>query len=265
MNSLLSGADTGTVRWQYQTNDDGPTAAIVTEDRVIFNTESCELEVLTLTGEPVWKKWLGDPLLSIPAAQNGRVFIAFPDKEHRHVLGCFDLRDGTEVWRQHINGEIITSPVLADNHLYLSCLDGTLFVFDQVDGTPLGSEAENASSSPAVWHKQCFYSQRQQSQEHGPDGPDQMEQLATKPATMGAPTLTYKATFMKADYLHYGKRSKRSPHYQMHGSHDAGVGFGYSKGGRQDTSVARQPWHRPCLWHLGVSRLQALPFARAYV
>jgi Ca-activated chloride channel family protein len=224
-------ADTGAVRWQYQTNDDGPTAAIVIEDRVVFNTESCELEVLTLTGQPVWKKWLGDPILSIPAAQNSRVFIAFPDKEHRHVLGCFDLADGTEVWRQHINGEIITSPVLADDHLYLSCLDGTLFAFHQVDGTLLWSQAENSSSSPAVWRKQCYFSQRQQAQEHGPDGPDQLEQLASKAAAEGTPTLTYNETLRKADYLHYGKRSKRSPHYRMHSSHDAGVGFGTFKGG----------------------------------
>src|SRR5262249_3519199 len=39
-------AATGQVLWQYQTEDDGPTAAVVHEDHVAFNTESCELEVL---------------------------------------------------------------------------------------------------------------------------------------------------------------------------------------------------------------------------
>src|SRR5262245_54597719 len=83
-------ADTGALRWQYQTEDDGPTAAVVAEDRVVFNTESCELEVLTLAGERVWKKWLGDPLLSIPAVGDGRVFMAYPDNNSlRHVLACF--------------------------------------------------------------------------------------------------------------------------------------------------------------------------------
>lgn len=224
-------ADTGAVRWQYQTHDDGPTAAIVAEDRVIFNTESCELEVLTLEGQPVWKKWLGDPLLSIPAAANGRVFMAFPGKDHRHVLACFDLAGGNEIWQQPINGEIITSPVLADGHVYLTCLDGTLFAFEQRDGAPLWSEAKNASSSPAVWRKNCYFSQRQQVPGTEADGPDQMEILARKAAAAGTPTVGYGETLSKADYLHHTKRAKRSPHYKMHHTLDAGVGFGSSKGG----------------------------------
>src|SRR5262249_13365728 len=66
-------ADTGNLRWYYQTEDDGPTAAVVEDDYVIFNTESCELEVLTRAGKRVWKKWLGDPLMSMPAVNNGRI------------------------------------------------------------------------------------------------------------------------------------------------------------------------------------------------
>src|SRR5215831_5725858 len=47
---------TGNVLWQYQTEDDGPTAAVIWEDFVAFNTECCELEVLTTDGRPLWKK-----------------------------------------------------------------------------------------------------------------------------------------------------------------------------------------------------------------
>ena len=64
---------TGSVLWQYQTEDDGPTAAVVQDGFVAFNTESCELEVVTVEGRPVWKKWLGDPLMSMPAIADGRV------------------------------------------------------------------------------------------------------------------------------------------------------------------------------------------------
>jgi outer membrane protein assembly factor BamB len=82
----------GRLSWQYQTTDDGPTSAVVAEDRVVFNTESCELEVLTTEGQRVWKKWLGDPLLSIPAVGSGRIFMAYPDNQsHMHVLASFDL------------------------------------------------------------------------------------------------------------------------------------------------------------------------------
>lgn len=224
-------AETGNVRWQYQTRDDGPTAAIVADDRIIFNTESCELEVLTLEGRPVWKKWLGDPLLSIPAADQGRVFMAFPGKDRHHVLACFDLADGAEVWRQPINGEIITSPVLADDHVYLTCLDGSLYAFEQHNGALLWTEAKNASSSPAVWRKNCYFSERRQGKTSGEEGPDQMEILARKAAAAGSPTLDFGETLGMADYLHYEKRSKRSPHYHKHATLDASVGFGSSKGG----------------------------------
>ena len=54
-------AQTGKMLWRYQTSDDGPTAAVVADGCVAFNTESCELEIVTAGGKPVWKKWLGDP------------------------------------------------------------------------------------------------------------------------------------------------------------------------------------------------------------
>ena len=57
----------GGLEWFYRTADDGPTAAAVAEGFVAFNTESCELEVLTVEGIPAWKRWLGDPLMSMPA------------------------------------------------------------------------------------------------------------------------------------------------------------------------------------------------------
>jgi len=99
-------ARSGDILWEYQTSDDGPTAAVVDQGFVVFNTESCELEVLTVEGSPVWKKWLGDPLMSMPAVGVGRIFMAYPDSrgDHRHYLACFDLRTGTEFWKQPIGG-----------------------------------------------------------------------------------------------------------------------------------------------------------------
>jgi Ca-activated chloride channel family protein len=219
-------AVTGAVRWQYQTEDDGPTAAVVADSRVIFNTESCELEVLTTQGRAAWKKWLGDPLLSMPAAAGGRLFMAYPDShaDRRHYLACFELADGRDVWRQPLPGEVITCPVLADGQVYVATLDGTLACFDQEGGRPLWQEARNATSSPAVWKGQCYFSQRQE------ESSQQMEWLAAKVAAAGTPTEPYRGTAMPADYLDHGKRQRRSPHYKMHGAYDSAVGFGGHKG-----------------------------------
>ena len=78
-------AKTGKQKWVYKTGDDGPTAAVISGDYIAFNTESCELELITKAGKPLWKKWLGDPLMSMPALGDGRVFQAFPDSQGAHA------------------------------------------------------------------------------------------------------------------------------------------------------------------------------------
>src|SRR5437660_5049428 len=78
-------ARTGAPAWHLHTSDDGPTAAVLAEGFVIFNTESCTLEVVeAATGSVVWEKWLGDPLLAQPAVMAGRIFMVYPARgEHR--------------------------------------------------------------------------------------------------------------------------------------------------------------------------------------
>ncbi|HVF51341.1 MAG TPA: PQQ-binding-like beta-propeller repeat protein [Pyrinomonadaceae bacterium] len=72
-------AQTGALRWQMKTSDDGPSAAVVEDGLVAFNTESCTLIVVEAkTGKVVWQEWLGDPLMSQPAISKGRVYIAYP-------------------------------------------------------------------------------------------------------------------------------------------------------------------------------------------
>src|SRR5262245_48338504 len=146
-------AATGELAWQHQTTDDGPTAAAVADGLVAFNTESCELEVLTVEGRPVWKKWLGDPLLSMPAMGDGGVFVVFPDSrgDRRHHLARFAAATGEELWRVPVGGDVITAPVLADGCVHLALTDGTLACVGMADGRLLWREGRRATSSPAVW------------------------------------------------------------------------------------------------------------------
>jgi outer membrane protein assembly factor BamB len=227
-------AATGQVAWQYQTTDDGPTAAVVTEGHVVFNTESCELEVLTTGGRAVWKRWLGDPLMSMPALDGGRVYVAYPDSrgDHHHYLGALDLRSGREVWRQRLNGEVITAPVLAEGHVYLATLDGALCSFRQDSGAPVWQEASNATSAPAVWKGRCYFGQRR---EVPPEGsteglPQQTEQVAARGLGANAPTVPYSCTGTPADYLDYAKRLRGSPRHRACELADGAVGFAFHKG-----------------------------------
>ena len=224
----------GGLAWQYQTSDDGPTAAVVDDDHVVFNTESCELEVLTVDGAPVWKKWLGDPLMSMPAVASGRVYMAYPDSkgDRRHYLACFDLRTGQEYWKEPIEGEVITAPVLAGEHVHFSTLDGTLYRVRQDDGHVEWKEPRNATSSPVVWEGECYFSQRQEFSGGNPAHRGRRTRRNTwARGTSRTPRIAhYPGTSRKADYLDHEKRRSGSPIYRASMEKDMAVGFSQLKG-----------------------------------
>ncbi len=226
-------AGSGDILWEYQTSDDGPTAAVVDEGFVVFNTESCELEVLTVEGKPVWKKWLGDPLMSMPAVGAGRIYMAYPDTrgDRGHYLACFDLRNGTEYWKQPIEGEIITAPVLAEEHVHFATLDGTLHRVRQSDGHVEWKEPRNATSSPVIWQGECYFSQRHETAkgDSAEEGSNQMEWLASR-AVHEAKMKHYEGTSRKAAYLDHERRRRGSPVYASDQQRDANVGFAHGKG-----------------------------------
>jgi outer membrane protein assembly factor BamB len=227
-------AETGQLLWQHQTTDDGPTAAVVEDEFVVFNTESCELEVLTVEGRPVWKHWLGDPLMSMPAVDRGKVYMAYPDsrQDGQHYLACFDLKTGTRDWRSPIAGEIITAPVLADDRVYLTTLDGTLYCFDQFDGTLLWHEAKNATSAPLAVSGQCYFSRREEVPlaAAGRHGTQQTEHCAARGVEAESATVAFAATARVADYLDHTKRRRGSQLYGAYAAADAHVGFALHKG-----------------------------------
>jgi hypothetical protein len=225
----------GSVAWRYQTSDDGPTAAVVADGFVVFNTESCELEVLTEAGAPVWKKWLGGPLMSMPAVAEGRIFMAYPDSkgDRRHYLACFDLRTGAEYWKQPIEGEVITAPVLAGGSVHFATLGGSLYRLRQKDGHVERHDAKNATSSPVVCKDECFFSQRVEvaADAAAKREAHQAEHLAASVGTAAhARERAYAATARQADYLDHAKRMRRSPRYAASGMKDAHVGFASAKG-----------------------------------
>jgi len=159
-------AQSGAVVWKIRTADDGPTAAVVEDGYVVFNTESCTLIVVDgKTGKVIWQKWLGDPLMSQPAIANGRLYIAYPAGHPRsevkgkgrntenhwsHRLLCLDLRTGEFIWEQQITGDAISAPVVAHGVVYVTCFDGTTFAFQAEDGKLLWWKKNSGTSAPVI-------------------------------------------------------------------------------------------------------------------
>jgi Ca-activated chloride channel family protein len=224
---------TGKKVWQYATRDDGPTAAVVADGYVAFNTESCELEILTVQGKPVWKKWLGDPLMSMPAIADGKIYMAYPNSkgDRQHYLACFELTSGKELWKKPIAGEIITAPVVVGEQVYLATLEGSLHCFGS-DGSLVWKEKRNATSAPVVWKDRCYFSRRDETtiKKAGKAIKQQHEELALRGKQSDAQVKALPQTRRPADYLDYRKRANSGIEVANQ-NQDASVGFPGATGG----------------------------------
>lgn len=154
-------AATGKPLWLFHCADDGPTAAVVYKKRVAFNTESCILYVLdAVTGEKIWGRWLGDPLMSQPAVSGERIVMAYPDQRGGHSLACMNLENGEVYWTRPIPGEVITAPVISNGKVYASSLEGSVHCFELEEGTQVFSRKHQATSAPWIWKGKIYASLR---------------------------------------------------------------------------------------------------------
>lgn len=142
-------AYSGELAWSLAAPDGGPTAAIIEDDKVIFNTESCTILVADAdTGQLRWSRWLGDPLMSQPAAANGLVFSAYP-KNGGHEFGAFRLEDGEPVWATVIPADVIQAPQVVGDSVFFATMDGTAHRLEARTGRVEWQRDVGASS--AVW------------------------------------------------------------------------------------------------------------------
>jgi len=167
-------SETGRIVWKIRTGDDGPTAAVVAEGLVAFNTESCTLVVVDeKTGRVIWQEWLGDPLMSQPAIDNGVLFMAHPAATGRpakevqfhprraspggsHRLLAADLHTGRHIWEQQIAGDVISAPVISDGTVYFTTFDGVSYALDAADGSVVWVKQNAATSAPVILNGQLY-------------------------------------------------------------------------------------------------------------
>jgi Ca-activated chloride channel homolog len=162
-------AETGRVVWQMRTQDDGPTAAVVEDGFVAFNTESCTVIVAEAkTGKVIWQEWLGDPLMSQPAISKGRLYIAYPAGQRGaqaqnnaaqtdssnlgpgHRMLCADLKTGRHIWEQKISADVISAPVVSGDQVLFTCFDGVSFCLDASTGAVVWKKENAGTSAPLV-------------------------------------------------------------------------------------------------------------------
>lgn len=240
-------ADTGEVAWKIQTKDDGPTAAVVEEGCVAFNTESCTIMVLEArTGKVLWEEWLGDPLMSQPAISKGRLYMAYPAGQRDHPLSqvqgsyanqqtvadstaprrsghqllCADLRTGKHYWEQSITADVIAAPVIDGDQVFFTCFDGTSFCLNALDGQVIWTKAHSGTSSPLVVEDQVVVTEKAQKEDQTLEG---IRRLEIKKGQAVDQELRMSG---KADYLRAGKGGGVAFSKAQQSTLDNSVGFG---------------------------------------
>ena len=209
-------ADTGKIIWKIQTADDGPTAAVVADGMVAFNTESCTLVIVDeRRGRVIWQEWLGDPLMSQPAIDKGVLYMAHPAATGRppkptryhphpataggsHRLLAAELSTGRHIWEQEIAGDVITAPVISDGTVYFTTFGGTSYALNAADGSVVWAKANAATSAPVVANGQLYETRKRQA------GKETVEGLARVDAKKGEAHDKQLLAASPADYLKAG-------------------------------------------------------------
>lgn len=237
-------ARTGRLVWRTNTGDDGPTAAVVEDGLVAFNTESCTLVVVDeQTGKMVWQEWLGDPLMSQPAVSKGRLYMAYPkgqrgrgrqritprgarEKDEKqaeeagsHRLLCADLRTGRHIWERAISGDIISAPVVSDGKVYATTFDGTSYSFDAATGEPVWKKENAGTSAPVVVAGEVVVTQKEERDGKAYEAMHRLDARGGEAGTLGP------LARGEAGYLDRDKGGGVAIREQQAASLDSSVGF----------------------------------------
>ena len=230
-------SETGRVIWKIQTGDDGPTAAVVADGMVAFNTESCTLVVVDeRRGRVIWQEWLGDPLMSQPAIDKGVLFMAHPAATGRppkpvefhprpaspggsHRLLAAELGTGRHLWEQEISGDVITAPVISDGTVYFTTFNGISYALNAGDGSLVWVKVNAATSAPVIAGGELYETRKTLA------GRETVEGLARVDAKAGNARDQELIARSKADYLKQGNGGGVALSAQAVTSLDSSVGF----------------------------------------
>lgn len=221
------------LEWGADISDDCPSSSVIKDSVLIFNTESCTIFALnSKTGNQLWSKWMGDPMMSSPTLSGNNIYTVYPNsgmvfidtaekkvakhKDASHVLACINIYSGKINWQRWLDGGVISAPVTCGNYLYLSTFTGTLYKFNKTTGELIAANDLKATSPPSINGNRIYISHRV----------DKNNAVCEAIAIMDATTLNLITDFNNkpAPYLD-SKVQQGAKHYQKAEKMDAGNGF----------------------------------------
>lgn len=77
-----------------------------------------------------------------------------------HVFACLDLKTGKIIWQRWIDSDVMSAPVADGNEVYASTFSGTVYRFQQNNGTILSAMQSRATSAPVIVGKDVWFTRR---------------------------------------------------------------------------------------------------------
>ncbi len=143
-------AQTGKRQWvSYSLADPGPTAAVVDNDELAFDTYSCSLAVLQAsTGKILWQKNIGSETPTQPAFTKDYVIAPHPS-DGGFALTAYNRKNGAHVWSAPIDNHGMTAPIVTSDAVYITTTAGSLYKVT-LAGKPVWAKHISALSSPWI-------------------------------------------------------------------------------------------------------------------
>lgn len=119
---------TGAELWKLEaiTGEVGPSAAYA--NGIVFTVNDYSKLAAIKLGNPPVQLWESDEYLSdipSPVATDKYLFLV----TSYGVVACYDTQNGTKYWEKELNNSVFSSPVIAENRVYLIDRTGLMHIF----------------------------------------------------------------------------------------------------------------------------------------
>lgn len=134
--------------WDRRSLDSSPAFS---DDLVVFGSRDGNVYALDAnTGQKKWAFTYGPTwAISSPAIAGNTVYIGWSDN---FLFSAIDLHTGKEKWKYKAGYYVYSSPMVADNKVFVGSHDGNLYCFDKDNGSKLWQYHTNGAvySSPVM-------------------------------------------------------------------------------------------------------------------
>lgn len=121
---------TGELKWKYATDAEIAGGVAVWEDKILLASHDAFLYCLEKDGTEAWKFETNDRINCSPAIVNGFTFVSGCDQQLRVI----DLKNGIETRNVEMNSQLIASPAVFDDLLYVGSYGGDVTALNWTTG-----------------------------------------------------------------------------------------------------------------------------------